>query len=70
MYIYSMKVLIIFICVLLTSCATTKEYLCPWEGMDVSNYQSSIDTTFNYLEDALEVFPQCHYLSDANHPNR
>ena len=25
-------------------------------GLKISNYQSSIDTSFNYLEDAIEVF--------------
>ena len=25
-------------------------------GLNISNYQSSIDTSFNYLEDAIEVF--------------
>jgi hypothetical protein len=25
-------------------------------GLKISNYQSSIDTSFNYLDDAIEVF--------------
>lgn len=25
-------------------------------GLKISNYQSSIDTSFNYLDDAIEIF--------------
>ncbi len=25
-------------------------------GLNISNYQSAIDTSFNYLEDVIEVF--------------
>jgi hypothetical protein len=52
-----MRLLIIFACLILSNCVTIKEYPCPWEGVDISMYQSSIDTTFNYLEDAVIVFP-------------
>ena len=27
-----------------------------FNGLKISNYQSSIDTTFNYLEDAIELW--------------
>ena len=66
-----MRLLIIFACILLSNCVATKDYPCSWKGMSISEYQSSIDTTFNYLEDALQVFPPCHPdLSQTNHPNR
>ena len=54
-----MKLLIIFFCFLLGSCVSVKDYPCTWEGMNFYNYQSSIDTTFNYMEDAIVVFPPC-----------
>ena len=50
---------------LLASCRTTK-YVIPapkyttgtFYGLEVKQYQSSIDTSMNYLEDLFEVFPE------------
>lgn len=60
---------------LLSSCKPTKEILPTpkympsysevstnndtFMGLNISNYQSSIDTSFNYLEDVIEVFGTC-----------
>lgn len=44
---------------ILASCSSTHD-CCDWKGMNINSYQSSIDTSMNYLEDALEVFPNCY----------
>ena len=29
-----------------------------YNGLEISNYQSSIDTNMNYLEDIMDAFPE------------
>ena len=29
-----------------------------YNGLEISNYQSSIDTSMNYLEDVMDAFPE------------
>jgi hypothetical protein len=48
-----MKIVYFFILLLCSSCAV-KEPI-QWD-LDYSNYQSSIDTTSNYVEDIKEFF--------------
>lgn len=42
---------LITLCFLLITVASCKKYETISQPLDYKNYQSSIDTTFNYLED-------------------
>lgn len=54
----NLLILTVPLVLIFTSCSPTKD-CCVWEGLDISHYQSSIDTSMNYLEDALDAFPLC-----------
>ena len=62
----SKKLATIIAIILFTSCRTTKDVIpapkytpsYTYHGLEVEKYQSSIDTSMNYLEDLFEVFPE------------
>ena len=55
-------VVIMIVVFLLSSCKSTKKIPASkyqrgtWNNLDIKSYQSSIDTSFNYLGEVTEVF--------------
>lgn len=61
-YVY---VSIMILALLIGSCASKKQVVpAPkyqpsyYNGLEISKYQSSIDTSMNYLEDVMDAFPE------------